>query len=392
MSSELTLHVATGEYSLPPFDLKWCVVALQRFLLSRGPKEAERAWWLRGVVPSHTNGKWLQLLERGEEPFFILSDGVRGRSSFTLPADVRPDDLSVISLPSPVPRILYDYFVRLIEQFDDNNAEDRVWKNTLSRRASLIREMYNVPLALPGPSPYLSALLAATKQHSTPLIDGFVARVSLDFTSFQISGPLAAELYLMGEIVRLALPYRYLFEPLGYLLESALVDDTLESILLNILEHSIAPPTMFKVIAEACKNLQSRGEEFLHLAEDADAIGQFYGLIFSSQPLILAAGRGLKFLLAKQEAGEEARVAVNVCAELGTVGNLVMQVQFADSLDHRDLLSWREWIDQRRKESGEAAAEQLADQCLETNMFYPSFARAYLLGQTEYFPNYRSAL
>jgi hypothetical protein len=57
------LIIDDREYVFPPFDLRICVVALQRFLLSPSQIAAEERWWLCGQHQS--NNRWREIRSPG---------------------------------------------------------------------------------------------------------------------------------------------------------------------------------------------------------------------------------------------------------------------------------------------------------------------------------------
>ena len=136
-----TLSIITrseiAEYPLPPFDLKLCIIALQRFLYCGLLTSAEELWWLRGTRTQVKMGQWTEIRRQGVAPFYTYSDGAIGRSGWKLPPNVRREDVGVITVPTPIPTSLRDYFKLLIENLNPNDPVDKQWKGPLLERAKV---------------------------------------------------------------------------------------------------------------------------------------------------------------------------------------------------------------------------------------------------------------
>jgi hypothetical protein len=374
------------------FDLRSCIIALQRFLLSTTPPASEQMWFQIPYLRNRPIGQWVETRVGQEAPWYTFNDGKSGRSSSTLPADVRPEDLYIVSVPSLKSTALRDYFDSLVAQFDDNDAGDRQWKERLRKWAKFPRPMYapdHRERTFKSDLNLLGQLLGSGNV-TAEVLDNFIPEVIKSYTDFQVHSVLAGDLCLVAKVLGSAFPYRYTFEIAGGM-ASLTNCDTLETFLIGLLDHSPVPSEMYKLIANACEYMQSKGEELQDSAMQAEHVGEFYGRIFASMVWLRAAIRGFNFMVGTEGASDKVRVAISVCDERLVVATVSMRIQFADSMDYRELLGHRLVIKKRRAEAGEEAAELLADQYIETEMLYPPFAKACLLGQTDWFPKRKSA-
>jgi hypothetical protein len=218
-----------------PFDLRMCVVALQRVLFSHGA-EAEKTWWVRGSDAWAPVGKWTELREDGREPYYIFSDGTSGRSSSVLPTGVRPEDVSVLIIPKAVPRLLRDYFVKLVDLFDDRDADSRQWKESLKVKIPIIDGLYatDYSKSVFGAGTKSFERAVAHGQGVESALDTFAASLVESHKNFLVAAPPVGDLILTATILRLAYELRYLFSP-GVTLQSILsASDTLESFLNHV--------------------------------------------------------------------------------------------------------------------------------------------------------------
>jgi hypothetical protein len=151
-----------------------------------------------------------------------------------------------------------------------------------------------------------------------------------------------------------------------------------------------APSLALTAIGKTAADLQSTGEEHLAAARRARNIGEYYGSLFMSIPWLLAATKGFNIVAEFfPDQRQRATINKNFCDELATLAMAAMRVQFFDSLDRRDVLSCREHIRVTRGTKGKSEAEALADQYIETDLFYPDYFRPFLLGDTDALPTRR---
>ena len=373
------------------FDIRNCVVALQKFLFCGSPTSAEEFWWRRGVDRGE-RGPWTEIRGQGVPSFYIFNDGVNGRSGWELPPDVRPEDVTVISLPSPAPKTLRNYYKLLVDQFDENDS----WMKDLRVRIKRIEEMeipnYDQIVTYQSLNQIRSKL--ASEQINAEYLEEFISNVDKSYNNFRITGPIAADLAMIAKVLCLAIPYRFMFVP-GFRMDSLIAENSLASCLSNLVNYSLVPGEMTKLIRQACDYMQSKGEELQDSALNAENSGEFYGRIYGSIFWFFGAQKGLNFLIASNPSfpseANDIRIALNYCEERGVVSMVSVQNQFADTLDYRELLGHVMEIEKERQLHGESAAEQLADQYIETEMLYPPYAKNCLLGHTKLFPHRKSA-
>jgi len=204
-----------------------------------------------------------------------------------------------------------------------------------------------------------------------------------------ISAPVAADLLLLLGLLNEGAAYTYMYE--GGLPSLLRETDSVDWFLFLFVANSKILGGMVNVIVKACGGLQSEAEELQDVAAtNAKSIGEFYGSLYMSIPLALAALKGLRFVAEEQKvmpAPEGVALDVNVLDERATVAMVSMEEQFANALDFRCAIQLREWINLVRKRQGEDAAEDLADQAIETEMKYPAFERDFLLSKSYTFIN-----
>lgn len=403
-------------------------MALERYLLSLTPQEAEENWWLRDKLGrSFLESQWFEIRADGVPPYYLRLGGGSGRQSANLPTDIAPTQVKVVTMPSPPSTTLRDYLKSLCDLFDDKNPEDRKWRNSQVARIAALRDMYDADYTQNALVGNLGVLAGAVD--ATNFFEATTTSVMNSYSNFLIHGVLAGELSLAAKVLSLAEPFRYTFEPLGYGLHSLVDARSMAEFLLNVMLHH---DNGVQWIVEASTYMQQKGEGLQESALGAETVGQFYGSIFSSAPWLHGAGRGFGLLaslpigtdfpgrkmfrgdvvwahelasLAMPETaksrlrfgvtagvGERAKISFNICSERMATAAPPMECQFADSLDHRDLLNYRELIEERRRVEGESAADELADEVIELKLLYPRFAKAYLLGRTDWFPNKKSAV
>jgi hypothetical protein len=391
LSDGVEMSITTGAtctgYNVGKLNLRHCLVALQRVLFSITPIAAESNWWLRGAFTAQHLGRWIEHRSPGFPPTYTFNDGVSGRHTLTLPAGVAADDVVVISEPSPLPTPLRDFFCQLVEQFSDEYPDDQPWKETLRERVKRLDVMY-------GPDYEKASFLLELREirpaktttnvawPSNEVLDDMSARIVKGYANFQVTGILAGDLILVATVLRHAMSYRYTFHP-GFSVGSLLTVMSLESFLTGLIRSSSVPGEILKLIRNASESMQLKGDETQESALTAQELGLFYGHIFASMSWFWGALRGFKFLTFVEPGVKSDSIALNVCDERIAIAEASLASHFADSLDRRDLLSRRDHIAQLRKESGDPAADQLADQYLEMEMLYPSYFKQFLLGQTD---------
>jgi hypothetical protein len=368
--------------AMMPFDIRNCSVALRRFLLSLSPASAEVRWWERGIP--RPEGRWVEIREKGEPSFYTFSDGTSGRSGRTLPAGVDRNDLFVTTIPSPPPTVLREYFNRLTDQFPSNDP----WKEPQKKYSKILEEMYQPdykPLVMDDALTDIRETLKVGAPEPS-LLDQFEQDVNTSYINFQIPAYVGGELCLMARILKLIYPYRFTFVP-GLQtdsppdLVSPLQESQVELLVSQLLGRSPVRGRILDAVWQACNQLQQQGEILQDSALETNNVGQFYGRLFASIIWLQGATKGLR-LLEYMEIGkpsDKIRIQANVCEERVVISATSMHGQFADTLDKRDLILYRETVRRARKEKGEAVAEQLADQYIETHMFYPRFVRSVLL-------------
>jgi hypothetical protein len=386
MTTQVTIQFDTGvEYKTLPFDLRNCLIALQRSLMCLEPKVAEELWWQRGqTLPK---GKWIETRQKGTAPHYMFIGDDMGRSSTTRPK-VAPEEIIIVELPATTPTVLREYFGRLLEEFDNKYPDDRSWSEPLHRRVMFLHAMYSPDCHQMA----LSAALEGLRDHLRPQapddLDQFLTGVVSSHRDFDMYGRLAAELILIGTILKKALRHPFAVVP-GASMESLLNCDNVESFLFNIVRQFENRGETLKLIKSACDEMQTHGESLQERAIQSDTLGHFYGGLFISVPWLLGAHRGFTFLIASNRRTDEVVVAANVCDERIAIANTSVGLHFPNTLDYRCLLSNREYVEKKRTEKGERAAAQIVDQFIDIELLYPSFVRPYLLRQTDDFPNRR---
>lgn len=335
------------------FDLKNCLIALQRCLYVSSPSAAEELWSLRtpGTVAA--------------------------------------------SLPVPPPTALREFFRALIEQLTDSDPVDSRWKAPLREKSARIYAMehpHAIHSVMAANLEPLREALAANRINGE-WISEYLAKVGAAHSAFFITSPVAGDLSLIATIVGLAWPMRYSFGS-GFRMDQLLADNSLESFLTAITQQAPSRGEIMALMRKGCLGMQSKGEELQDSTVAVESIAQFYAQLFASTPWLRGASRGLDFLRRQDQAGFHSSawdltLASNMCDVRSVVAGAAMMAQFADSLDSRDLFYRRDEIQEERARNGDAAAERRADQILETEMLYPPFAKPFLLGQTTLFASRR---
>lgn len=381
--------IGGGSYDLPPFDLKNCIVCLSRFLFIRTPDGAELSWWTG--TQKQPVGKWIEIRKNGAPPYYIFSDGVRGRSSPRAPAGVKAKDMVVIKAPARFAPILQDYYRVLVGQLNRRDAADAPWIEVCERRVEVMRQMRTPEYRDATFRRYMRIMAAGLKanEYSEATLEQCRAKVLGDYTNFFLDGLTAADLLLALAVTKAILPFRFMFEPMftpAVLFNAG----SIRAFLDDVLARSQIPGQMVDAITQVCIGLQTEGENTQDVsAPKAASIGEFYGHLYGSAVPLRAAMVGFRFVALDQDAAgapQSVQIAMNVCEERGVVAATSMAHQFEDSMDHRHILSRREHIAMLRQTKGESAARDYLDQTLDTEMLYPPIAREFLDGGTMHLP------
>jgi hypothetical protein len=138
-------------------------------------------------------------------------------------------------------------------------------------------------------------------------------------------------------------------------------------------------------IAAASSGLQQEAEDLQERAEGAESIGKFYGPIFESAPLAIAAHVGFDALarFSSGDAQKEYRSLAAVCDERFAIAAASIASYFDLALDARQLLAHRAKIELAREQKGEDAARKLAKQYIKLMIAYPGYFEPFLLGETD---------
>lgn len=376
-------------FALPPLDLRLCIIALQRFLLCAEPRQAETSWWLRSAQTNTNLGQWVEIREAGLKPFYTFSDGVVGRSSPTRPAGVAPKDIVVITVPAPPPTALKQYFQSLVEALPDNDS----WKSRLLRWERQLNAMYS-PQFLPEVASQHYAMIRGALSDGRDVVgrlNAHCAYIYEQYTEFNLDGFSIAYALLITRLMAAIYP----LQPTGMLdqsFEQFARAKNIGSLLATVLALPLSRQQLLATMKQVGSELQREGESLKATARQASSVGQFYGNIFASIPYFLSAYQIFRFL-GSEEGGADSYALgeARLCDEQATVALLAMQIQFSDSMTHREALSRREEVRIRRAKSGNVEAEDLVAQYIEMEMLYPAFTRRFLLGETFEFPHRASA-
>lgn len=388
---------ADAEYKLPPFDLRSCIVALQRFIFSNGADRAEHRWWFAGTIPPggdpSTIGRWIEVRDPNGPSSYFFTDGVIGRHATSLPPGVNADDVIVRQKPSPLVPALFPYYARLIGLLDPER--DKEWIAVCRRRLEGIEAMYLPSYRERLESAYLAALSRLIEANEPEPLLVLIAKVLSDYVNCLISGPVAGDVLLMLIILDQAVQeYRYvgvdalLREDVASFVQRTGYAD---NFLVTLLEQgALGPQDVIDRVMRACEKLQSMIEmEQDTVAAHAQSAGRFYGSLYKSIAPGFGAQKGLTFITKVQSAvtpPEQAVAELNVCDERTTTALCAMSEQFGNAIDLRDIILLRERVAFTRSRHGTRAAEEIVDQAIEIEMRYPAFQRDFLLGMSSFLP------
>jgi len=214
------------------------------------------------------------------------------------------------------------------------------------------------------------------------VFEEYISETRKTYITFRIHAVLAGSLMLVARLTRLSRPYKTQiavcvpekgnFWDIRYMAEA-------------FLDFTASESKGVQFIDAASRSLQDRGEKLLEQADRARSIGEYHGSIYESMIWFFGAFRGFEFLGRKGPTEHADRFKADCCAcdERLAMGYASMYNSFANSLDHRQLLIHREKIRILRETKGPFAAQQLANQYIQLQMYYPSFFRPYLLGETD---------
>jgi hypothetical protein len=111
----ITTNGEESTFALSRLDPKNSIVALQRFLMCSLPVLSEEMLFTMRESAKHKQSQWTKTRKAGSAPWYVFSDGRRGRSGTTPPNDIPEESIPAIDLPVEPPTELRDYFAHLVD-------------------------------------------------------------------------------------------------------------------------------------------------------------------------------------------------------------------------------------------------------------------------------------
>jgi hypothetical protein len=376
---------ATG-YMLPRLDLRSGIVALQRYLLCLNPTSAEESWWERSEhCPIN---KWCVRKRKGQEPWYVFSDGITGRSGTVPPSNVKPEDIVVLTAPDETPNALQDFLHKLVEQFDEQEPDDLAWKTRLIAWWPVFTGMYLPDYAHRRVSEFLRRMNIILGNGMMPanVWNRILQDLTSDYTNFQVTADAVADMCLIVALTETLVEKRDIGLEQGMPIPTE--NPSLVAFLSGIVHNSKKPDVVYSLLKNVCERMQDKGEQLQRETANAQHVGEFYGKLFASCQWFFAAQRGYRYILQEWGANQHQDVHGELifCEERHVIAISSLRAQFADSVDQRDLLSVREDIAIKRARHGDDVARQRAKEFIETKLQYPPYTMPFLLGDTNLFP------
>lgn len=359
-------------------------MALQRTLLGFRPDYAESGWAIEPEFGVHAPGQWFEV-HRDNTVYYVLC-GEHGRFSIDRPAECRDEDLVVIKAPSGRITTLRNFLRETVRDLSDRDPRDYQFRADASDKLPLLYEMDQPEFEEREIARFL-AYFAENHRQREPLkafFESYALELRSRFVDFRVHGALVAGLVLLARVCALAVPedvFNFAIFENGRPARVASIKYFVEAVLHEI----VAQRDGAHWVVAACEQLQRDGERMHELAERADSIGQFYGRLYESIPIFLAAYRGFEFLNRHSIAvdpGVQVKVSENVCNERVAVSDTSTWVEFDNSLDNRAILIHRNLVKQAREKGGEFSAQRLAKQFIQYCLYYPRFFEPFLLGRS----------
>ena len=357
-------------------------MALQRALLGFRPDYAESGWAIEPEFGAHAPGQWFEV-HRDDTIHYVLC-GEHGRFSIDRPAECRDEGLVVIKAPSGRITTLRNFLRETVRDLNDRDPRDCRFRADAIDKLPLLYEMDQPEFEAREIARFL-AYFAENRRKQEPLksfLESYALELRSRFVDFRVHGALVAGLVLLARVCALAVPEDvFAIFKNGRPAPVANIKYFVEAVLHEI----IAQRDGSHWVVAACEQLQRDGERMHELAERADSIGQFYGRLYESIPIFLAAYRGFEFLNRHSIAvdpGVQVKVSENVCNERVAVSDTSTWVEFDNSLDNRAILMHRNLVKQAQEKGGEFSAQRLAKQFIQYCLYYPRFFEPFLLGRS----------
>ena len=362
-----------------PADIRYCIIALLRYLQALRPSFQENSCAVQAEVAA-APGKWFELRRRGVPTGYMQAEESRGRYSSSPPENVAQEDIRVLEMPDPPPTTLRMFLSAMIERLagqDETATEFLAYRNMLdeSEDQAGYLETRRLTSALAS-----GAELGVPEAAVMVELENTLLKL---FDRFRLRGEVVGILLMLCCVSQQAAPEPALTRALWSTPKTPIHD--IKGFGDFVLSGVLAQTGGANWIKQAAQDLSDRVETKLDQATTAKSVGSFYGAIYSSIPLAYGAKRGFGFLSRSTTVDEATgcKVLANQCEERYAHGMAALKVDFGNSMDLRYILSHRRMVERQRRLKGETAAEATAIELIDTSMSYPAFFRSFLLGKTD---------
>lgn len=363
-----------------PNDLRYGIASLSRILRATRPSHEE--WhWAQQTVLAVAPDQWFELRMGGQVTGYVKVRNSYGRYSHTRPEGVPDNQIRPLEATLPPPTTLRNFLSLLGEKLA---VEEPIEAAYVLARAQALREDENAT-AYAESRILIDALAAsfATQLTEAAVMVEYEKSLHKRYLSFDVRGDLVGFMYVLTRTARAAHPQRAISRALR---ES---EPTNIHTINEFLDSLLSAVTRFDGgtgwIECAAGELAGETEATLDRASEAKSVGEFYGAIFEAVPLAYGSKRAYTFLANATSADQSAEYQrlANVSDERFATLVSALEIDFANAMDWRYVLSHRREIERERHRKGDWAAERLTDEYIDVGMVYPKLFRPFLLGQTE---------